>query len=271
MLVVVISLSLATYAFKGEGALQIVFLDVGQGDAIFITTPNGRQVLVDAGPHNNLGQTLARYMPASDRSLDLVIMTHPDLDHIGGMVSLVDRYDIDLVMHSGLLAGSSTYKAVADRINQKKIPTIRAEAGQVIELDKDIFLEIYSPYQGFESLEPNDFSIVARLVYRDTSALLTGDATKLNEHEIVETYGDIIHSDILKVGHHGSQTSTSDVFVATVAPQYGIISAGCNNRFGHPHGDVLATLFTYHIEILDTCNSGDIVFESDGIHWSVNH
>ena len=267
IIIVIASVWISVFAFNKKNILEVVFLDVGQGDATLIITPNGRQVLIDAGAKNNLGSKLAVHMPISDRSLDLVIMTHPDLDHIGGMISLVDRYVIDLVMHSGLLAGAPVYAAVADRIHQKEIQTITAEAGQMITLDTDVYLEIYSPYTGFESLEPNDFSIITRLVYGGTSVMLTGDATKLNEYEIVDTYSNRLKSDILKVGHHGSKTSTSELFIETVDPEYGIISAGCDNRFGHPHGSVLATLFTYRVQVLDTCNEGDIVFESDGEEW----
>ena len=265
----VVVLLLGIYALSNSTTLQVVFLDVGQGDALLITTPHGRQVLVDAGPSNTLGQTIAPYMSVSDRSLDLVMLTHPDLDHVGGMVSLVDRYDIGMVMHSGLLAGSPVYAAIAERIRQKNIPTMSAEAGQVITLEPGVILEIYSPYPSFESLEPNDYSIVARLVYGTTSVMLTGDATKQIELEVTETFGDRLQSDILKVGHHGSQTSTSDPFVEAVSPQYAVLSYGCNNRFGHPHGEVLATLFSHQIELYDTCNDGDVVFESDGEEWFI--
>lgn len=266
--VMAVAISLFIYTSYSQ-KLEIVFLDVGQGDATLITTPRGRQILIDAGAKNNLGSIISKYMSVSDRSLDMVIMTHPDLDHVGGMISLVDRYAIDVIMHSGLLAGAPIYPAIAQRINQYSIPTLTAHAGQVIEIDKDIYLEIYSPYTGYESLEANDYSIVVRLVYGNTSALLTGDATKSVEYELVHTYGDLLQSDILKVGHHGSQTSTSEMFVETVTPKYGVISASCDNRFGHPHGNVLATLFSAQAHILDTCNNGDIIFESDGEGWLI--
>jgi competence protein ComEC len=271
IVIAVVSIFLSVLAFRSTQKLEIVFLDVGQGDATLVTTPNGRQILIDAGVKNNLGQTLSQYMSASDRSLDLIVMTHPDLDHVGGMVSLVDRYDIDLIMHSGLLAGAPVYAAIAERVNQKNIKTMTAEAGQVIQLDTDVHLEIYSPYSEYESLESNEFSIIARLVYKDTSVMLTGDAVKVNEYEVVETYRDRLKSDILKVGHHGSQTSTSDVFVETVNPEYGVISAGCSNRFGHPHGNVLTTLFTNQVEVFDTCNDGDVIFKSNGEFWQVKN
>lgn len=265
----IILIELLTTAFSSKQDLEIVFLDVGQGDAIFITTPSGRQVLVDAGPRNNLGSSLAHYMPSYDRSINLVILTHPDLDHVGGMVSLIDRYDIDLLIHSGLLAGSDVYAAIADRVNQLGIPTTTAAAGQVIDLGDGVSLEIFSPHPDLDSFESNDYSIVARLSYGDTSVLLTGDAPKVIEQNVVRAFGDRIQSDILKVGHHGSNTSTGDFFFEAVNPEYAVLSYGCSNRFGHPHGEVLATLFAQQVSVLDTCNDGDVVFESDGKDWNI--
>ncbi|MFT7328124.1 MAG: competence protein ComEC [Crocinitomicaceae bacterium] len=265
--------ALAIYFFVStfnSKILEIVFLDVGQGDAIFITTPNGRQVLIDTGPKNNLGSKLSRYMSSSDRSLDLIIMTHPDLDHVGSMISLIDRYSIDVVIHSGLLAGAPIYFAIANRINEKEIRTLTAHAGQRIVLDHNVYLDIYMPHSFSTATEPNDYSIVTRLRYGNSSVLMTGDASDTVEYELIDTYGDILESDILKVGHHGSQTSTSELFIETVNPKYSIISAGCDNRFGHPHGLVLATLFTSNTQVLNTCNEGDIRFQSDGIEWVRN-
>lgn len=102
----------------------------------------------------------------------------------------------------------------------------------------------------------------------NTSVLLTGDAGKLTESELIEVYGDTLNADILKIGHHGSQTSTLNTFVKTVSPKHGIVSAGCDNRFGHPHGGVLTTLFQNRVEVLETCQEGDIIFESDGVEWT---
>src|SRR5690606_34769492 len=125
----------------------------------------------------------------------------------------------------------------------------------------------YSPSPYVQSFDANEYSIVMKLVYYDTSVILTGDASKTTEYEISEVFQDQLQSEILKVGHHGSQTSTSINFLEKVQPHYAVISAGCNNRFGHPHADVLSNLFQFGVHILDTCSQGDIVFESNGEEW----
>lgn len=247
--------------------LEIVFLDVGQGDTTLIRTPQGRNIIIDTGPKNNLGEKLAPYIPMYDRTIDLLILTHPDLDHIGGTLSILKNYKVKKVVHSGLLAGASMYKAVAARVDGLDIPATEVLVGQVIQLDKDVYLEIYNPTPTTESFEPNDYSIVTRLIYRNSSVLLTGDASTLVEHDITDIYNTNIVSNILKIGHHGSKTSTGDFFLEIVQPEIAIISAGCNNRFGHPHPDVLARLFIHKIEVFDTCNNGDIAFESNGEEW----
>ncbi len=268
--IILISIGIFIYAVSSNKNLEIVFLDVGQGDATLITTPSGRQILIDTGPKPTIGKKLSPHMNISDRSLDMVILTHSDLDHVGGMISLINRYDIDLVIHSGLMVGSSIYAAIAENINEYEIPAIAATMGQIIQLDRNLYLEVLGPTDSFASTDTNDYSVIVRLVYGNTSVLLTGDASDTIEYDLVDTFGEHIKSDILKVGHHGSQTSSAELFLETVSPEYGIVSAGCDNRFGHPHGAVLANLFSAKIQVLDTCNEGDIIFESDGEEWIRN-
>lgn len=248
--------------------LKVIFLDVGQGDATLIITPNGRSIVIDTGPKNNLGSLIAPYLSLTDHDIDLLILTHPDLDHIGGTLSLLKNYKVKQLMHSGLLAGADMYEAIATAITTERIPSFAGRVGQVVQLDKNVYLEIYSPTPSLESFEPNDYSIVSRLVYNNTSVMLMGDASTIIEHDVSEVYGNHIISDILKIGHHGSQTSTGDFFLDTVQPKTAIISAGCNNRFGHPHSEVVARLFIYQVTVLDTCSQGDIEFHSDGEMWT---
>jgi competence protein ComEC len=254
-------------SFSKKDTLKIVFVDVGQGDATLIQTPLGKNILIDTGARNSLGSKISAYIPYSRRTIDLMILTHPDLDHVGGSLSVLNEFNINTVMHSGLMAGIPLYSVIADTISEKEIPVHEATAGQRIEIEPGVFIDIYSPHDGIESFDANDYSIITHLHYGNTSVLLTGDAGKINESDLVEVYGENLKSDILKVGHHGSQTSTLNSFVKRVNPDYAIISAGCNNRFGHPHIGVLTTLFKNQAEILETCKEGDIVFQSDGKVW----
>jgi len=254
-------------SFSKKDSLKIIFLDVGQGDATLIQTPLGKNILIDTGARDSLGTQISSYIPYSRRTVDVMILTHPDLDHIGGSLSVLNQFDVGMMVHSGLMAGISLYAVIADTISDKGIPVYEATAGQRIYIEPGVFMDIYSPHDGIESFDANDYSVVTHLHYGNTSVLLTGDAGKINESNLLQVYGENLDSDILKVGHHGSQTSTLDSFVEMVSPDYAIISAGCGNRFGHPHVGVVTTLFENQAEILETCKEGDIVFQSNGEEW----
>ena len=265
------SLFLFFNEFLGNKYAKVIFLDVGQGDSILIITPNGRQVLVDAGRYSDISEKIAKYMPISDRSIDMVIATHPDVDHISGFDTLLDEYDIGMFIHSGLLAGAPIYRSIANKVHDKKNYSHAAIAGEKITLDKNMYLEVLSPYVGQKIEDPNSHSVVVRLVYNNHAILLTGDAPKLVEQNIVSMYGKSIHSDILKLGHHGSKNSSDENFVKTVDPKYGIISAGCHNHYGHPHASVLRILDNNAITELSTCKDGDIVFDFINGAWKLEN
>ena len=144
---------------------------------------------------------------------------------------------------------------------------IAAQVGQIFTLEPGITLEVLHPYSGYESLEPNEHSVVVKLSHGSNSLLLTGDVSKLVEQNLVNMYGEALDVDIVKAGHHGSNTSTSQLFIETTTPDTAILSYGCNNRFGHPHINVMTTLFTSNVDMLSTCDEGTITFESDGVVW----
>ncbi len=269
---VVIGIS-SLFLFFSEVSLnrnpKIIFLDVGQGDSILVIAPNGRQVLIDSGKYADISMKIAKYMPISDRSLDIIIATHPDIDHISGFNSILDEYSVDYFIHSGLLAGAPVYRSIAKKVKNSGIIVRTAVSGEKIFIDEGMYLEILSPYLNQEIENPNDHSVVIKLVYRDKSILLTGDASKLIERNLVSMYGDALNSDILKLGHHGSKTSSDSIFVEEVGPKYGIISAGCNNKYGHPNAEVLKILDENNIEDLSTCEMGDIIFEFEEGEWSL--
>jgi competence protein ComEC len=254
---------------KNDRRLEVIFLDVGQGDSILIKTAFGKRVLVDGGKYEFLEAKISKYFPWYQRKIDLVIATHPDLDHVGGLVGIMRRYDISNFLHSGLLAGAEAYQQIAELVQKRNIPVVDAKLGNTIYLDPLTRLEILYPEDNLQSFDANEYSVVTRLVYQDTSVLLTGDANMFTEQDLVEFFGDDVKSDILKLGHHGSATSSSQSFLSVVSPEYAIVSAGCDNSYGHPDPKVIERVQETNAHILDTCTKGNIVFHSDGKKWEL--
>jgi len=226
---------------QGSEELKVHFLDVGQGDSILIETPHRRQVLVDGGKNRKVLSELGRILPFGDRYLDIIIATHPDLDHIGGLVAVEERYKVGL-----------------------KLDNTSAKRGQVINFGDGVKLTILFPDRDIAGWDDNDASVVARLDYGESSFLLTGDATIKTENILLSLDPKILDTDVLKAGHHGSRTSTSLMFAEAVTPEYTIISAGKNNTYGHPHQEVLSILAQVGSQILSTAESGTLKFETDG-------
>lgn len=256
--------ALASASTAGE--LTVTFLDVGQGDATLIESPNGTQVLIDGGKNRAVIRELSREMPLFDRSIDVVLATHPDADHIGGLVDVLKRYRIGLVVQSSVedVEGSDA-AAFARAVVDEGAEVVIAERGQVIDIGGGARLEILIPDRAVPGIEINTGSVIARLVYGSTAFLLTGDSPSAIEEYLVQLDGEALESDVLKVGHHGSRTSSSLIFVGYVSPEYAVISRGCDNTYGHPHAEVLATFARLEIPTFDTCEEGSIVFVSDGV------
>ncbi len=250
------------YTNENKGNLQVSFLDVGQGDAIFIETPNKIQAIIDTSPNAAILEALNSKISFFDTTLDMVILTHPDLDHIGGTVDLANSYDISLLVYATSTKQNENTAQIANLPIEKR----EVKEGDVImlDVDKNIYLEILHPEKDYISVDSNDQSIVAKLVYGKTCFLLTGDASKEVEMKIVQKYQNEIRCDVLKVGHHGSHTSTEEKFVGFVMPKYAVISSGKDNKFGHPHKETIEILSKFPIEIKNTAESGTLTFWSDG-------
>ena len=242
-----------------EKLLCVVFLDVGQGDAIYIESPKGVQMLIDGGRESSVLRTLPSAMGHFDKSLDYVLLTHPDADHIGGLVGIFERYDVANIIRTQREGTSAVWDALVREMKIENAKTYIAEEGQVFDLG-DAVLYILSPDENI-SKDNNDTSIVVRMVYGETEILLMGDASQKIEKKLISE-DIVLQSDVLKVGHHGSKTSTAKEFVDVVSPTYAIISAGKDNRYGHPHDEVLETL--QGVEIKNTAESGSIFLLSDG-------
>ena len=240
-------------------------LDVGQGDALFIESPTGTQVLIDSGPPGKILSALTKVMSPFDRSLDAVIMTHPDQDHIGGLSDVLKNYKVGEFFEPGIASDSKTYQNLELEIQKKKIPDILARRGMRLILGGGSVIDILFPDRNVYDWETNEGGIVARLTYGTTSIMLTGDAPIKTEKIILsENKIEALKSTILKVGHHGSRTSSSSEFVQAVAPTYALISDGKDNKYGHPHQEVLDILNNLKIKILRTDLLGTIVLKSDG-------
>lgn len=248
-----------------HGELTVAFLDVGQGDAIYIEAPNGNQMLIDGGPtESGVVRALGRVMPFYDRSLDLVLATHPDQDHIGGLPSVIDRMQVSGVITTENNAKTGVYHAFEKIISEKKVRRILARKGERFILDNGVVLEILFPTQNVRGWETNKSSIIARLSYGEESFLFTGDAPQVIEKYLVNTNSGALRTNVLKLGHHGSRTSSAREFLSATNPDYAIISAGLDNRYGHPHKEVLNLLNELKIPSLSTIDKGTIVFKTDG-------
>ena len=245
--------------------LTVAFLNVGQGDAVFIEAPNGNQVLYDAGqPSGAVLRALAGVMPFWDRSIDIAVFSHPDMDHIGGFLDVFDRYKVDVVLEPGASSANGVWGEAERRINERHIAHLLARKGMMIDLGAGVQADILYPDRDMANMETNSASIVMRIHYGDTAFLVSGDLPKNLEEYEVAVYGERLQAQVLKLGHHGSHTSSSEAWLRAVDPDVAVASAGLRNRYGHPHEDVLALLDRLHIPHLITFNEGTIEFQSDG-------
>ena len=264
LLLVNVTIFYTVFAETRDNFLKVSFLDVGQGDAIFIETPTGNQLLIDGGPDKNILNALSRVMPFYDKSIDMIITTHPDQDHIGGIPEVLKNYNVLEYIDSGATSSTGTFLELQKEIEDKKIKTEIARVGEIIDLGGETYLKILYPQNELKSKDTNDNSIIAKLFYGDSTFLFTGDAPTDVEQYLAMTHGEELDSDVLKVAHHGSRNSLSPEFLSAVSPEYSIISAGENNSFGHPHKEIVDFLNTIGTKILGTYEFGDVIFTSDG-------
>jgi len=248
--------------------LKVIFFDVGQGDAIFIETSQKHQILIDGGPDSTVLERLATVMPFWDRSIDLIILTHPEYDHFNGLIEVLKRYQIEAILWTGVVRDTAEYREWLKLIQKEKAKIYIAKAGQKITTNSGFMvIEILYPFENLEGQtlkNTNNSSIISRITFKENSFLFTGDAHKEVELILVDEFGERLKSDVLKLGHHGSKTSSAREFVEQVSPEIAVISVGKDNRYGHPHQEVLETLADYGITVLRTDRDGDIKIISDG-------
>ena len=260
---------IAVYEVSQPRFLEVNFFDVGQGDAILVVSPQRHQILIDGGPNSIILEKLGKEMPFWDRSIDLIILTHPEKDHLAGLIDVLKKYRVENILWTGVVRDTSEYKEWLGSIQKEKANIFIANSGQKVIMPRT-FLGILYPFENLEEQrfkDSNNTSIVAKLVFGQNSFLFTGDISKLAERELLAK-GIDIDSDVLKVGHHGSKTSTAEEFIEKVSPELAIIQVG-ENHYGHPHPETLATLEKFGINILRTDLDGDIKIISDGINCKI--
>lgn len=251
-------------------ALTVAFLDVGQGDAIFITSPTGAQVLVDGGRDRSVLRELSRRMSPFDRTLDVIVETHPDADHIGGLPHVFKRYRIGAFISPHIENDTAQTHAVRAALQKEtEAKDVLARRGMRVDIGGGAYIEVLFPDRDVSRIETNTGSVVMRLVYGDTEFMLTGDAPASIEEYLVSLDGTHLQSDVLKAGHHGSRTSTGKTFLEAVKPGIVVVSAGKDNSYGHPHEEVISRIEDSGAKVVSTTKESTIVFISDGTRIQV--
>lgn len=246
-----------------DGNLVVYFLDVGQGDATLIRTPDGNDILIDGGRDNTVVTKLGQYLPFYDRDIEVMILTHPDSDHVTGLIEVLRRYRVEKIMMTGVSHNSSVYKKYLAEISDYTIVEI-IDSPRVIDLGGGVQFDIIYPLESFEGRSVdniNNTSITGRLIYGDTSIMMTGD---LEIEEELLDLGINLKSDIYKSGHHGAKNANDKEFVLSVDPEVATISVGEDNSFGHPHYRTIKNLEKTGAEIFRTDIQGDLIFYSNG-------
>jgi competence protein ComEC len=252
----------ASWQSKPVPYAKLYFFDVGQGDAIYLRTSQGNDILIDGGPDETILSKLGRVMPIFDHKLELLVLTHPQADHAAGLVEVLKRYQVDQALVSEVDYDSATARTFFALLSEKKIKIIHPHLGQRIFLDDSTVFDIYYPGPSEFAKPPkeiNEISVVGKISFGKSNILLTGDAPKDVEASLLSLKLPLA-SEILKVAHHGSKQSTSPEFAAAVAPAYSVISVGKNN-YGHPSEQVLGILAQQKSNVLRTDKEHDLYFQ----------
>ncbi len=250
---------------REEPLVEVNFLDVGQGDSILIEMPNSNQMIIDGGPSRGIASKIVGELPPFDRKIEMVVLTHPDKDHITGLFEVFEVFEVERVLIPKIVGGEEEkplYLKFKKAVEEEKSEIIYAKEGQRISFPGEVYFLIFWPPEGFSSRELNDFSIVGKLIFGKVRFLFTGDISEKVEQELVKENFNL-RSDILKISHHGSKYSSSTGFLKSVTPFLALISVGKNN-YGHPSKEALERLEKFGINFLRTDKEGDIKIITNG-------
>ncbi|MBE6049731.1 MAG: MBL fold metallo-hydrolase [Clostridium sp.] len=252
-----------------NGKAEIHYLDVGQGDSIYLKI-NDKDILIDAGPKSDSDKLIAQLKNLGIDDLEMVIATHPHEDHIGGMVSVFKEYKVKSFYMTDKAHTTKTFTNMLEAVKKQGLKHNILKSGEVIDLGDGAKFDVFSPInKDYEEL--NDYSPIMKLTYGNSTFMFTGDAEVLSEKEVLNKFkASDLKSDVLKVGHHGSTTSTSDEFLKAVNPKFAIISLGKDNSYGHPHKEIVNKLDSNKIKTYRTDISGQITIITDGQNINIS-
>ena len=256
------SLAAGDVSFQ-DGKLNVAFLDVGQGDSILLKSPDGKTMLIDAGEATEEEVIKSALQNNGIEKIDYLIATHPHSDHIGSMPAIVEAYEIGEIYMPRASSNTKTYEQLLENIQEKGLTVHAGRAGVTLDFGEQVQGEFLAPASE-EYEETNNDSLVLKLTYGETSFLFTGDAEALSEGEMLESTPEKLDADVLKVGHHGSSSSSSTDFLLAVSPEYAVISCGKENSYGHPHAETTYSLKQLGVTTYRTDLLGTILAVSDG-------
>ena len=252
-----------------ENKMIIHYIDVGQGDCILIQV-NNKNLLIDSGPSSNRKDLLNYLEKLNIKKFDYIIATHPHEDHIGNMDTIIKRYDIGSFYSPKVITSSTTFENMISALVDKNLKINVLKKGvKGIDLGKNTEIEVFSPLENISSDNLNDYSPIIKITFFNNSFLFTGDA-EISTEDTVLSENNNLNCDILKVGHHGSSTSTSTDFLISTNPSVAIISVGKNNSYGHPTSETLSLLNSYNIRTIRTDINGTVIAISDGKNINIS-
>jgi len=250
-----------------SGELQVHFIDVGQGASQLIIGSSGKTILIDAGNNNQEEEIVAYLRKNGIQKIDILVGTHPDADHIGGLDAVIDNFEIGKIYMPKVQSNTKTFEDVLVAIQRKGLKVSTAKAGVTLDWEPDAKVQMIAPVRDYE--DDNDMSAVLKLTFGEISFLFMGDAESKSEHDMINSKADL-KSDVLLIGHHGSKSSTTEAFLNAVQPSYGVIQVGENN-YGHPAPEILERLNKRGVKVYRNDLHGDIVFVTDGKNIRVSH